>query len=541
MATQIVKKSTLTEIDYTASDQDIGNTTAGCPSSSTDGDKKEPIQKITKAYFTDEEGTVIDSLSFEKHIFLVVESENMSGEEIIVPLTNTDVPLKFNDTLIDDKTEVLKHTISGSKDQIKLVPHLLDAAPREMVVELDKETQEEPELLSGFWCDEQLAQTTVIPYTDNQLFLRLSFNDKAVGKHFKVTVFEHDNLWPDKVIESATWHSISSNEMFWKAAYEPTQFQKGGEGAQKLYAEVEIQGFEKSIVPASESDYLDVHIVRFIPNIMLNQNPSWSKGSYMMDKWMTGASNNNPAASPPEMNAITMDWILDIDRINNFYQEKIIDKNFHLNDSKVQDQIKREIAKMVNRNEVVLPTAIGASVPFGHFNQEAILEEDTWTTSLEKIYVKNVPLTGAYYYNYSSYASSYNYSSYLPMNNASDQLVNLDDFVAAMGRVSFRILFTGEITKTGADTYSIHVSRAGVYGRDSYDFNDDGSFMSQPLGYWNPKTDYGGFNIAKGYYVNNASFRAFREDHDMGQDFLIFTDVKTYDADLTFSANASEL
>ena len=78
----------------------------------------------------------------------------------------------------------------------------------------------------------------------------------------------------------------------------------------------------------------------------------------------------------------------------------------------------------------------------------------------------------------------------------------------------------------------VYINEVGVYAMDSYDFNDDPvswrptSWVSQPLGYWNPKTGYVGRRPGKGDYVSNKTFQEYRGKTGRGGDFMIYSDVK---------------
>ncbi len=82
-------------------------------------DEKDPIQKITKSYFTDVNGNPIEKITKEKEILLVIESENMSGEEIVVNLPDHYGDFKYEGEEITEN-KVLKMNVGGDSEKIKL-------------------------------------------------------------------------------------------------------------------------------------------------------------------------------------------------------------------------------------------------------------------------------------------------------------------------------------------------------------------------------------------------------------------------------------
>jgi len=75
-------------------------------------------------------------------------------------------------------------------------------------------------------------------------------------------------------------------------------------------------------------------------------------------------------------------------------------------------------------------------------------------------------------------------------------------------------------TAAGKETsYTVTIDAAGVYVRDSYDFNG-----IQLLGYWD---DSGVSRNPWGRTgVTNADFRDWRNKNSKGGDFLVFSDLK---------------
>lgn len=119
----------------------------------------------------------------------------------------------------------------------------------------------------------------------------------------------------------------------------------------------------------------------------------------------------------------------------------------------------------------------------------------------------------------------------------------LDEFYGAMGRAILKLAVSGEVSYTPQGKYQILIDQLGFYLRDSYDFNDDGAWISQPLGYWGPlgvsmtpqvrwdipidpySISDSQYDVHKKYAVQNDDFADYRKKYQKGGDFLIYSDV----------------
>lgn len=82
-------------------------------------EEKNPKQKIVKAYFTNLDGEKLEKITKEKEIYLVVETENMSGEEVIINLPEHYGDFKYEGEEFT-KDKVLQLNVSGDTEKIKL-------------------------------------------------------------------------------------------------------------------------------------------------------------------------------------------------------------------------------------------------------------------------------------------------------------------------------------------------------------------------------------------------------------------------------------
>ncbi len=96
----------------------------------------------------------------------------------------------------------------------------------------------------------------------------------------------------------------------------------------------------------------------------------------------------------------------------------------------------------------------------------------------------------------------------------------IDDMLGALGRFTFQVAVSADV-KIKPYGYCAMIDEVGVFIRDQYDFSG-----IQPLGYWNPNTNYVGKNPYKGSLIENGTFQIYRSRTGLGGDFYIYSDVK---------------
>lgn len=81
-------------------------------------DDEEIVKKIDRIYFTDENGNEITKVEEEKKVILVIESENVSGEEVIVNLYDHPGDFTYQGNEIENNQLIL--SLSGDRHSIEL-------------------------------------------------------------------------------------------------------------------------------------------------------------------------------------------------------------------------------------------------------------------------------------------------------------------------------------------------------------------------------------------------------------------------------------
>jgi hypothetical protein len=113
----LIHKSTLpSEPVYNATEKKMGAPIVACP---FEEENKEDVieRKIIKVHFENENGEEIQQIVLEKEVLLVLESENMAGQEVIIELPYKNNELIYQDKIVG-KDDVLKLSVSSAKEKI---------------------------------------------------------------------------------------------------------------------------------------------------------------------------------------------------------------------------------------------------------------------------------------------------------------------------------------------------------------------------------------------------------------------------------------
>lgn len=255
--------------------------------------------------------------------------------------------------------------------------------------------------------------------------------------------------------------------------------------------------------------------LRDIPKVM-HTRLAWPVAARLMERWFNGSPfkistpmkaseapyrlSKLPAAHLDET-TITMKWALGFERVKKA-QDTL--KNKWSSDAGIA-QLKRRLKNQENSHS-------GQKTwRFGDLSQPAKILEDTCQVN------------------------------FLVFGKMTDPM---DDFYGAMGESQLNIAASGMVTPQKNGQISLAIDELGFYLRDSYDFNDSGSLISQPLGCWGFQgVDCSGgarpgINIIqetanvppdeaqkRKYIVQNKHFLEWRDKNGRGGDFMVLSDV----------------
>jgi|GEM_PF-885062 len=487
-------------------------------------EEKEPIQKIVKAYFTNLEGEPLEKITKEKEIYLVIETENMGGEEVIINLPEHYGDFKYEGELITED-KVIKLSVGSSTEKLKLevVPRRRKVIPRTVSDEDTPEappietpedtTEKDPTIINAFWSDESKAKTTRIKYGEKAR-IKINTSD-AKGKTMKVKIYESDT-GPDDFIHEYSF-PVAYDETEYSFNLTKGMFAKGGEQDAEFYFTLQLDGKSKKTFCDRKDEYLRASVLRYIPSIMRAQSPSWDKGAALMEHWFSGSPYTwtGKAGSHSDYNNIP-------------YNDTIISLNW----VKSFPRGKASYDAITNRTNKMWVTPKAKEVIIERLIENKLLHKNS-TTSFN--FIK------------SNAQQSNKYSTQFKA-IATNKSAALDGFTAALANSELKLSVAGEvIPQTTKDSngklvfasWKIKITKVAVYLRDSYDFiDDDDAWLSQPLGDWNPANDKVGKNpMRNGYAVNNADFREWRTQNGKGGDFLVFSNIETFTVSDSFTIN----
>lgn len=246
-----------------------------------------------------------------------------------------------------------------------------------------------------------------------------------------------------------------------------------------------------------------------IPRIMMMQG--WTHGAALLSKWFSRAATQYPHYTAPDTTTITMDWVLKYSKPKALYDSIFTERIW------ANGPARKLLAHRLR--------TWGMLDGFQHQFDQTIKP----VTSLEAEYINTRPYGGGY----SGYSGSSGYSgvsSSGASGTASDGYYavaasGLNDLIAALGAFTFRIVVAGLVTAVLPQGHEVTITKVGVYIRDSFDFEG-----FQFLGFWDDSDNtVSAVNPFTGTSVFNSSFRDYRDNHHMGGDFMVFTQVKTTD------------
>ncbi|MEM0940635.1 MAG: DUF6402 family protein [Bacteroidota bacterium] len=274
-------------------------------------------------------------------------------------------------------------------------------------------------------------------------------------------------------------------------------------------------------------DTLTVHFVRYIPKLM--NILGFVNGEKLQRIWFTRGNVIDRETIDPFLNIIDWDWLMkESEEVKDEYIEfknDVIDDLNSTFTNKVSRSLHAEINKMIDEGLITKPTEDNPRVDFGIYDEKIITSETKRFPSGEQI-----PRFEKYYFKAKPFRGFFDIGTHY-------RKEGLDDFIATLASFNYHVLASGYLEfKKGKylwslDSYTqVNVTHLGFYIKDSFDFIDDPGKKSQPLGFWKILGKNGAEverNLNKnGYYeVNNKLYRDYRDDHGMGYNFHLYSNI----------------
>lgn len=362
---------------------------------------------------------------------------------------------------------------------------------------------DDPIILEAYWSDGKGNPITVLDY-NKQAHINVK-SKNIINEKITLRVYENDPFDDDHIY--TTKYTTEYDEFVMSFDVTPNMFVKGEEDLVHFYFSLQIEDQDKVEFCNSNSKYLKIHLVRYVPSVM--KTLGWNKGAALQEEWFRRKPTKNIDENP-DFSIITMDWVLGFTVPNNIYNLMITEKIWINTDGKIA--LLAEINKMVTDGEIIIPTIEGTSVNFGVFEKTLTPHKNI-----------KVPKFDKYHYQERKY-------------DVLGIFRPLDDLTAALARFVFRMCSGGTITKN-KDNYTILINKVAIYLRDSFDFIDPG-WSSQNLGYWNIKKNKvwkTNIQTTPEYrLIENSSYQDYAKEFKMGGDFRLYSDLKYTDTNDTF-------
>lgn len=236
-----------------------------------------------------------------------------------------------------------------------------------------------------------------------------------------------------------------------------------------------------------------------LPRIMRSRG--WLRGTALMEGWFRRPANSDPKRGVPDTHTIKMGWVLSYPRAAQVYYDMLAEKVW------ITPAARETLIRQLKRNNKIVSLP-GATRDFGGFPTGVCLSPYA-VSELDKTHIQHRRV------------------------NQGTLSAPMDDLTAALANFNFQVIVKGQVkclerSQSGSKArFEATISQVGIYVKDFYDFNDnDKDWMSQPLGFWGCEDDYAGKNPFAGHYVNNKSFRDWRDKHGQGHggDFIVFSD-----------------
>ena len=244
--------------------------------------------------------------------------------------------------------------------------------------------------------------------------------------------------------------------------------------------------------------------IEHIPWIMRAND--WHLGAKLMDQWFERAASNVKVPKDSDTTSVTMDFVLQLDEARVAYDELMNEALWSVpNGSPKQSPIHRLCSNLSKRGFL---TNEPKSFDF---------EFPVWNIKEQKHQIDNRKVRDYYY--------------------GSNELI-YDKHGAALGVFELFLVVAGEVRPLSGGSYEVRILKKGVFMEDQYDFEG-----RQYLGYWNIENHTASPlpSIGSGcpWWVDNGSFRSWRDRNNLGGDYYIYSDLRqvTLDSPYIFTCS----
>lgn len=245
-----------------------------------------------------------------------------------------------------------------------------------------------------------------------------------------------------------------------------------------------------------------------LPRIM--RGKGWLRAAALMERWLNNPANSNAELGTPDIHTVSMSWVVSFERAARVFDQMVIDRIW------MNEAGRAELIDRLIKNNNLPPSTQGTSRTFGELPVNICPPTQCRAALHDKFHIQTRQV------------------------QQSALTAPMDELTAALANFAFHIVAVGDVRFLGAEKagsrYRVSIRRIGIYVRDTYDFDDRGHRFSQPLGVWDCNPEYVGKNTLRGRYLDNESFRTWRNKHGRGRggDYLVFSDIHWREVNDTF-------
>lgn len=296
----------------------------------------------------------------------------------------------------------------------------------------------------------------------------------------------------------------------------------------------------KVLIDKQEDDLqgtVSVHFVRYMPQIL--NILGWEYGEKFQRIWFTEGNLVERETEDPKLDAISWSWIMQSsDEAREEYiqlKNETIENLGAFFDNNTRKSLKSEINKMINEGLTSIPTAENPRSEFGVYSEKIITKPSKRFPNGEEM-----PEFEKYYFNSKAFGGPFDLGKHYVRNGR-----KFDDFIAALATYNYHVMGSGYLTfkkggRWSSDYTEVTVDTLGFYVKDSFDFIDDDPTVEQPLGFWKV-VDMDTIEVKKDpdnknefFEVTNRNFRDYRDAHNMGYNFHLYSTIFKLSTNISF-------
>lgn len=357
------------------------------------------------------------------------------------------------------------------------------------------------------WIDnpKDKRKINVLPYKNDDLaYLQIRFNPQAIGEKLGIKIV-NESIVQKELFDQI--YNISNATAILIFEIDRITFSKGLDEIINLFPILTI-GRAQGRFCTNPSDQLQVHLIRYIPNIM--DKLGFKNGAKMQRFWFNSMANDNYTKRLYKPYIRYDDFLSS--QIFSEFTDEILEEKSWINPAAKELFIGR-INQKIREGKIKLPQKLDEKITFGTTKSvDSKNAKGDWVPEFETDYVnarsrESKPLTDP-----------------------------IDDMFCTLGSFNIHISIHGFLELNSSEQYTINIQKVGLHIMDQFEFSGD-----QLLGYWSTtEQDVTKFSLGYNlnyYQIGNVNYREYRERSGMGGDFALYSYPKLYNSIDSYEKN----